>query len=413
MHQSSIDAMAQALEHFVKPRLQAAQGDQTAAVVDVGSFDVNGTYTPLFDHRGFHYRGVDVQEGPNVDVVMDNPASIPIGSETVDLVISGQLLEHAPRFWEVFAEMSRLLRPGGVLVAIAPSAGPEHRYPVDCYRFLPDSFRSLAESNGLDVIDIRVNNFGPWYDLVGVFEKPSAEDSDRKRYPAHLENIGLSAMFDDWFPGVPRSLPEEQWDADPEDRTVRPGKNYLEVLGEIHREIEPRGYLEIGVASGESLSLATCPAIGIDPDPDMNIDIRPGTNLFRMTSDEYFAHHHSLDFLLDLAFIDGSHLFEVALRDFINIEAASHPDTAVVIDDVVPATPRQASRERQTSYWTGDVWKLGELLARERPDLRIRALDTSPAGMLMVTGLDYENTHLRENYSNLIDRYAALHYPSS
>ena len=410
MHQSSLDAMAQALEQYVKPRLAKARSGHPVTVVDVGSFDVNGTYRHLFDHPGFHYRGVDVQEGPNVDIMMDSPSSIPINSEAVDLVVSGQMLEHAPRFWEVFAEMSRLLRRGGILIVVAPSAGPEHRYPVDCYRFLPDSFRSLAESNGLDALDIRVNNFGPWYDLVGVFEKPSADEPAGWASEAHIESEGSVALVDEWFPGSIPSLPADQWDAQADDLALCPGECYLQVLGQIHREIKPRGYLEIGVASGQSLSLAKCHAIGVDPRPQNHLELRPGTELFRMTSDEYFAHHHPPDFPLDLVFIDGNHLFEFALRDFINIEALSHPETVVVIDDVVPASPRQASRVRQTTYWMGDVWKLAKLLRERRPDLRLFALNTSPAGMLRVEGLDSTNTYLRENYNHLVDSYADLNH---
>ena len=160
MHESSREAMAKALAtHVAGASHLPSDRDGVISVVDVGSFDVNGTYRDFFDNPLFHYTGVDVSEGPNVDIVMPDPSVIPFPDCSHHLVISGQMLEHAPRFWEIFAEMSRVLAVGGRMIVIAPSAGPEHRYPVDCYRYLPDSFHALATDNGLDVVEVRVN---PW-----------------------------------------------------------------------------------------------------------------------------------------------------------------------------------------------------------------------------------------------------------
>ena len=39
-----------------------------------------------------------------------------------------------------------------------------------------------------------------------------------------------------------------------------------EFLGHLHRTVAPRTYLEIGVSDGRSLTLATVPSIGIDPE---------------------------------------------------------------------------------------------------------------------------------------------------
>jgi hypothetical protein len=42
-------------------------------VLDVGSYDVNGSYRHLFDKSKYHYTGLDMEEGPNVDIVLNNP----------------------------------------------------------------------------------------------------------------------------------------------------------------------------------------------------------------------------------------------------------------------------------------------------------------------------------------------------
>lgn len=112
-------------------------------VVDLGACAVNGSYRSLFGEED-RYTGVDLEAGEGVDIVLDDPYRLPIDDGSVDLVISGQMLEHCEQFWRVFGEISRVLRPEGTAFVIAPSAGPIHRYPVDCYRFYPDAFQALA-----------------------------------------------------------------------------------------------------------------------------------------------------------------------------------------------------------------------------------------------------------------------------
>ena len=54
---------------------------------------------------------------------------------------------------------------------IAPSRGRIHRYPVDCYRFDPDSYAALAKYTNSVLIDCWLDATSPWGDLVGVFIK--------------------------------------------------------------------------------------------------------------------------------------------------------------------------------------------------------------------------------------------------
>src|SRR5262245_53047739 len=102
----------------------------------------------------------------------------------------------------------------------------------------------------------------------------------------------------------------------------------------LHDLLKPKVYLEVGVQYGLSLDLAYAAevAIGIDPNPLRG----PNGNeqIFTMTSDEYFGTMDQLP--IDFAFIDGSHLYEDALKDFINIAALCHEKSVVVFDDVLP-----------------------------------------------------------------------------
>ena len=145
MHNSSMKLMQNMLHTYYK---------QTGIVVDVGSLDVNGTYRQLFN--GWLYHGVDLAMGKNVDLVMKDEFSIPLPSGA-DLVISGQTLEHCRNPFKLVVEMARLLRPNGYLFLIAPFRWTQHRYPIDCWRFLPDGMRCLIEQANLKFIDSKIS----------------------------------------------------------------------------------------------------------------------------------------------------------------------------------------------------------------------------------------------------------------
>src|SRR5262249_8090833 len=120
-----------------------------------------------------------------------------------------------------------------------------------------------------------------------------------------------------------------------------PGPNYMELLRRIHEELRPRSYIEIGVASGKSFSLALpqTRSIGVDPKPQLIVTLGANATVYEMTSDEFFARHDvrgKLGGPIELAFIDGMHHFEFALRDFINIEKSCTPDSTVLFHDAYP-----------------------------------------------------------------------------
>jgi hypothetical protein len=184
-------------------------------------------------------------------------------------------------------------------------------------------------------------------------------------------------------------------------------RHYYEALKLLHNNLKPDLYMEIGVRNAGSLKLANGPAIGIDPAKQFDIELPSTTLFFEMTSDNFFeeANLNGDAINVDFSFIDGMHLFEHALRDFINIEKLANPWSIIIFDDVCPNHPIQASRSRQTKVWTGDVWKIRDCLKRYRPDIIQIVLNTWPSGLLIVMGLDKTNTTLIDNYNKIINEY--------
>jgi hypothetical protein len=190
------------------------------------------------------------------------------------------------------------------------------------------------------------------------------------------------------------------------DRTM----DYLQALRQTHAALRPRSYVEIGCRHGRSLVLADCPAVGIDPEFELKVELPAATRLFEMTSDDFFAAQDPRDVLgvpIDFAFIDGMHLAEYALRDFINLERNAHRGAVVAIDDVLPQEMAHASRERTTRIWTGDVYRLISVLQHYRPDLDIRVYDVDMKGFCVISGLDPDSGVLRDHLPDIERALAA------
>jgi hypothetical protein len=178
--------------------------------------------------------------------------------------------------------------------------------------------------------------------------------------------------------------------------------NYLDFLRRVHELLTGPPYLEIGVRHGDSLALARGPAVGVDPEPELHVQLPDRVRLFSETSDEYFDRPDPLEPLggrrVGLSFIDGMHLAEFALRDFINVERLAGRSGAILLDDILPRSADEATRVRHTRAWAGDVYKLPGILARHRPDLICLRVGTEPTGLLLVLGLDPGSRVLAENY---------------
>ena len=152
-------------------------GSENQTIVDIGSLDVNGSLRSVAP-KGCQYIGVDFDEGKGVDVILTDPYQMPFEDESVDVVVSSSCYEHSEFFWLSFLDVLRILRPGGLFYLNVPSNGSFHRYPVDCWRFYPDSgvaLQNWGRRNGFDPLLLEsfvgLRGTGGWNDFVAVFVK--------------------------------------------------------------------------------------------------------------------------------------------------------------------------------------------------------------------------------------------------
>jgi ubiquinone/menaquinone biosynthesis C-methylase UbiE len=75
---------------------------------------------------------------------LEDAYSFPLEDNSVDIVVSSSCFEHADMFWLTYLEIMRILKPKGIFYLNAPTKGPHHGYPVDCWRFYPDAGKALT-----------------------------------------------------------------------------------------------------------------------------------------------------------------------------------------------------------------------------------------------------------------------------
>lgn len=147
-------------------------------ILDVGSFDKTGNYNygQVLNEKNWTYTGLDLREGNNVDIIIENPYEWKeLDENSFDVVVTGQALEHVEFFWLTMEQINKVLKPGGLCCIIVPSTGPIHRNPLDCYRFNEDGVRSLAKYVKFDILESGTTTdeiSDPWYDSFVIAKKP-------------------------------------------------------------------------------------------------------------------------------------------------------------------------------------------------------------------------------------------------
>lgn len=202
------------------------------------------------------------------------------------------------------------------------------------------------------------------------------------------------------------------------------GLNYDKFLARLSRNASVQRYLEIGVAHGNVFAQIACRhGIGVDPGFALTANVaahKARVSLYQATSDTFFKRlrlRRHLGGRIDLAFLDGMHLFEFLLRDIMNTEAICRRDSIICLHDCLPIAEPMADRDpaqaqargQGTPYahwWTGDVWKVVPILTQYRPDLTVMLVDAGPTGLVVITGLDPSSTVLRKNYDAIVREFS-------
>ena len=173
MHPSSINNMIKARNH------KKVTLGTNLTILDVGGRDLNGkdrTYKTIYEDIATNYYTADIVDGEGVSHVMPGPYQLPFESNSIDLVVSGQTLEHVQNPFRSVTEMTRVLKTGCYIILIAPSAGPRHDV-IDCWRIMDDGFKAIAKEAGLETVADWIDHKAPdersrkWRDHIFIGRK--------------------------------------------------------------------------------------------------------------------------------------------------------------------------------------------------------------------------------------------------
>ncbi|SDD22550.1 hypothetical protein SAMN05421538_101151 [Paracoccus isoporae] len=188
------------------------------------------------------------------------------------------------------------------------------------------------------------------------------------------------------------------------------GMHYIKFLRSVHEKLLFDLYFEIGTCNGHSLYPSRSRTVAVDPYfrvKDNAIGVKPELHVFQCGSDEFFERDFLKrnDMKISFGFLDGMHLFEYLLRDFINAERNCREGAVLALHDCCPYNFTIQTRDLNhlpRDAWTGDVWKLLPVLRKYRPDLTLTVLACAPTGLVLVTGLDPENDKLSRHYDEIL-----------
>lgn len=129
---------------------------QGKRVLEVGSYETNGSLRPLIEsYRPAQYTGVDIQDGPGVDVICKAEDILEVfGKESFDVLISTELLEHIQDWRKAINNFKDVCKTDGIILVTTRSYGcPYHGHPYDFWRYEIDDMKRIFSDCIIEKLD--------------------------------------------------------------------------------------------------------------------------------------------------------------------------------------------------------------------------------------------------------------------
>lgn len=98
-------------------------------------------------------KNMEIEPGPGIDLV-GSVLDLPFEDDSVDLVVTQEVLEHVPEPLTALKEIRRVLKPGGVAFVQLPFIIGDHPCPNDYWRFTRQGIVELARQAGFSQIQL-------------------------------------------------------------------------------------------------------------------------------------------------------------------------------------------------------------------------------------------------------------------
>ena len=182
--------------------IQQHAGHLQGPYLEVGSKDYGSTQDlrSLFVGQD-RYVGVDLEEGPGVDFVLDLTGPFEeidacLGHTRFGTIFCLSVLEHCKQPFRMAEHLTRLLKLGGAVCVSVPFAWEYHAYPSDYWRFTHHGVQALFAGLDFDLAEgasatSRIGELGPLNQDVGMRCFGSKWNRRRGRY---LRSVSAKAL---------------------------------------------------------------------------------------------------------------------------------------------------------------------------------------------------------------------------
>ena len=109
---------------------------------------------PRVNYKGLDYRKSGTNQNRDADFLYDG-GKFPLRPNTFDYALATEVLEHVFEPDYFVREISRILKPGGLLLLTVPFIWDEHEQPYDFGRYTSFGIKALLERNGFVIIEQR------------------------------------------------------------------------------------------------------------------------------------------------------------------------------------------------------------------------------------------------------------------
>jgi SAM-dependent methyltransferase len=143
MHENSRLMFIKYAKEYFQPQMR---------VLEIGPDSFPSTYQSIINDSSIHWDTLDIHSDARLTYQALSEYSFPIASNSYDIVLSGQVLEHVRKIWVWIKEVARICKNGGFVITISPVSWIYHEDPHDCWRAYPEGMKSLYDEAALEVI---------------------------------------------------------------------------------------------------------------------------------------------------------------------------------------------------------------------------------------------------------------------
>lgn len=148
----------------------------------------NMPYRRLLEPHVIHYLGYDLKGNALADAALGPHGTLPVEANSVECVLSSQVLEHVPDPALYLSEAFRVLRPGALLILSTHGAWRYHPDPTDFWRWTSDGLRMQVERAGFEILRFR-GVMGPVSTALQLLQ-----DASLNRVPKWLRGLFVRVM---------------------------------------------------------------------------------------------------------------------------------------------------------------------------------------------------------------------------